>query len=184
MRNDVRSRMSLAAAALLVSAAALTACSATDSAPGASPVAPETTPPVDTMTTTPTESAGPPAYELPNTVAAQPGDCPLDPAAPGVVTFVVTADDDITPIELTYTAFRPGSDPEVRTATTTGPSVMLLQTSCGEYGPWTFSATSATGGSLSCALFYGGMQLKSASDYAEGDVAGGTAVDCSATPGM
>ena len=97
---------------------------------------------------------------------------------------MVTADDDITPIELTYTAFRPGADPEVRTATTTGPSVMLLQTSCGEYGPWTFSATSATGGFLSCAVFYGGMHLKSASDYAEGDVARGTAVDCSSTPGM
>ena len=123
----------------------------------------------------------------PNVVPAVPGDCPVDVAAPGVVTFVVTADDDSTPIELTYSAFRPDADPEIRTATSVGPSVILLQTNCGNTiasSPWTFSAVSATGGSLSCATFYGGKLLTSASDYAEGDVARGTTVDRSAHPGM
>ena len=108
-------------------------------------------------------------------------------AAPGVVTFVVTADDNSTPIELTYSVFRPGADPEIRTVTSVGPSVIALQTNCGNpaaSAPWTFSATSATGGSLSCAVFYGGKLIKSAGDYAEGDVARGTSVDCSSHPGM
>lgn len=184
MRNDVRARAILAAGAILTTLAALTACAPTDVGPSATSAAPATTPPTDTVTTTSTASAAPGAFELPNTVAAQAGDCPLDPSAFGMVTFVVTADDDVTPIELTYTAFRPGLDPEVRTATTSGPAVMVLETDCGEYAPWTFSATSATSGSLSCALFFGGMHLKSVSDYAEGDAVRGTSVDCSATPGM
>ena len=101
--------------------------------------------------------------------------------------FVVTADDDSTPIEITYSAFRPGEDPEVRTTTAVGPAVSLLQSNCGNQAasaPWTFTAASATGGSLACAVFYGGKLVKSTSDYAEGDVARGTAVDCTSHPGM
>ena len=96
-------------------------------------------------------------------------------------------DDDTTPIELTYSVFRPGADPEIRTATAVGPVVTILQTNCGNQAasaPWTFTATSATGGSLACAVFYGGKLVKSTSDYAEGDVARGTAVDCTSHPGM
>ena len=131
----------------------------------------------------PTETADALAGSAPTVVAAQPGDKAVDRSAHGVVTFVVTADDDTTPIDLTYSVFRPGVLPEVRTATVVGPSVVLLQTDCGEYGPWTFTATSATTGSLSCAVFFGGMHLADDMYYAEGATDAGT-VDCSATPGM
>lgn len=121
------------------------------------------------------------------TVPSQPGDCAYDPSAFGAVVFTVTADDATTPIELTYTVFRQGAGPDVRTVTMTGPVVVSVQTDCGSQAvssPWTFTARSATGNSLGCASFFGGKQLASDSDYAEGDVARGVSVDCSGHPGM
>lgn len=103
------------------------------------------------------------------------------------MSFIVSADDGTTPVELTYSAFRPNSEPEIRTTTAVGPSIVVLQTNCGNTtasSPWTFTATSATGGSLGCAAFYGGKLLTSDSDYAEGDTDRGTSVVCSAHPGM
>lgn len=183
MRNDLRPRLLAAAGAVLFTLAALAGCTTTGGGgtPSESPVT------SSDPTTAPSESPAPPTNASPNVVPAQPGDCPVDPSAPGVVTFVVTADDNSTPIEVTYSAFRPNADPDIRTVTSVGPSVVILLTNCGNAtasSPWTFSATSATGGSLGCATFYGGKLLKSAGDYAEGDVARGTAVDCTAHPGM
>jgi hypothetical protein len=186
MRNDVRPRVLSGAAAILVILGALTACSGAGTGDASPSIAPETSPPPSSASAQPSEPAMP-AGDLPNPLPAEPGDCPLDRAAPGVVTFVVTADDDSTPIDLTYSVFRPGADPEIRTATSVGPAVALLQTNCGNQAasaPWTFTATSATGGSLACAVFYGGKLVKSTSDYAEGDVARGTSVDCTSHPGM
>ncbi|WP_173921529.1 hypothetical protein [Agromyces sp. Marseille-P2726] len=186
MRNDVRRRILPGAAAILMTLAALTACSVVGAGDASSSVAPETSPPPATASASPSEPAESDGA-LPNALPAEPGDCPLDRSAPGVVTFVVTADDDSTPIDLTYSVFRPDADPEIRSTTSVGPAVALLQTNCGNQAasaPWTFVATSATGGSLACAVFYGGKLVKSASDYAEGDVARGTAVDCTSHPGM
>ena len=188
MRNDVRRRILPGVAAMLMTIAALTACSTASTSDDTPTVAPETTTPSPTATETapPSEPAAT-DDALPNPLPAQPGDCTLDRSALGVVTFVVTADDDSTPIEITYSVFRPGADPEVRTATAVGPAVSILQTDCGNQAasaPWTFTATSATGGSLACAVFYGGKLVKSTSDYAEGDVARGATVDCTSHPGM
>ena len=185
MRNDLRPRLLAGAGAVLLTLAALTGCTPTGG--GGTPSEIPVTTPDPTTEPSPSASPEPPADALPNVVPAQPGDCPVDPSAHGVVTFVVTADDNSTPIDVTYSAFRPGADPEIRTVTTVGPSVVVLLSNCGNQAasaPWTFSATSATGGSLSCAAFYGGKLLKSAGDYAEGDVARGTSVDCTAHPGM
>jgi hypothetical protein len=188
MRTDVRSRI-LSGAAILMTVAALTACSAAGTGDESPSIAPETSPP-STASAPPSEPPSEPAEPagaLPDPLPAEPGDCPLDRSALGVVTFVVTADDDSTPIDLTYSVFRPDADPEIRTTTSVGPAVALLQTNCGNQAasePWTFTATSATGGSLACAVFYGGKLVKSSSDYAEGDVERGTAVDCTSHPGM
>jgi hypothetical protein len=185
MRNDVRPRILSGAAAILMTLTALTACSVAGTGDASPSIAPETTPP-PSASAPPSEPAVP-TGALPKPLPAEPGDCPLDPSALGVVTFIVTADDDSTPIDLTYSVFRPDADPEIRTTTSVGPAVALLQTNCGNQAasePWTFMATSATGGSLACAVFYGGKLVKSTSDYAEGDVARGTAVDCTSHPGM
>jgi hypothetical protein len=185
MRNDVRPRLLAGAGAILLTLAAFTGCTfAGGTTPSASD-APVTSPPPapPAATPAPTDGADPLAGAAPTAVAAQPGDCAVDRSAHGVVTFVVTADDDTTPIELSYSAFRPGVLPEVRTATVVGPSVVMLQTDCGEYGAWTFSATSPTTSSLSCGLFFGGMHLAHDTYFAEGATDGGT-VDCSVTPGM
>ncbi len=185
MRNDVRPRILSGAAAILMTLTALTACSVAGTGDASPSIAPETTPP-PSASAPPSEPAVP-TGALPKPLPAEPGDCPLDPSALGVVTFIVTADDDSTPIDLTYSVFRPDADPEIRTTTSVGPAVALLQTNCGNQAasePWTFMATSATGGSLACAVVYGGNLVKSTSDYAEGVVARGTAVDCTSHPGM
>ena len=185
MRNDVRPQLLAGAGAILLTFAALTGCTPAGGTPPDASEAPVTSSPPAPQSTapTPTETADPLAGAAPTAVAAQPGDCAVDRSALGVVTFVVTADDDTTPIELSYSAFRPGVLPEVRTATVVGPSVVMLQTDCGEYGAWTFSATSPTTNSLSCGLFFGGLHLAHDTYYAEGTTDGGT-VDCSVTPGM
>jgi hypothetical protein len=136
-----------------------------------------------------TEAAAESATEsaaAPNVVPSSPGDCAFDAGSPGAVTVILTSDDATTPIELTYSAFREGAEPEVRTVTVEGPVVVGMQSDCGSQGSgsWTFTAKSATGDSLGCASFYGGKLLASDSDYAEGDTARGAAVDCSGHPGM
>jgi hypothetical protein len=185
MRNDVRPQLLAGAGAILLTLAALTGCTPAGGTGRAASEAPVTSSPPAPHSTapTPTETADPLAGAAPNLVPTRPGDCAVDRGAHGVVTFVVTADDDTTPIDVTYSAFRPGVLPEVRTATVVGPSVVMLQTDCGEYGAWTFTAASATTGSLSCGLFFGGMHLAHERYYAEGATDGGT-VDCSVTPGM
>jgi hypothetical protein len=177
--------------AAAVAAAMLLAGCANSVPPAASPLAPATNP-VASATPSPTPesdaSESPVAgSDAPSVVPAEPGDCELEPDSPGAVLFVVTADDAVTPIELTYSAFRPDGTPEIRTATATGPVVTVLQTNCGDpvaSAPWTFTAAAQTGDGLACASFYGGKHLVSDSDFAEGDAAAGVSVDCSGHPGM
>ncbi|WP_394551628.1 hypothetical protein ACDF64_12225 [Agromyces sp. MMS24-JH15] len=184
------STLALAAGAV-IAAAALAGC-ASGAAPSPSPsvtsspsptaAAPETEAPDDGAPSTPGPGLAPAA----NAVPLEPGDCPFDPAAFGAIVFVVSADDDTTPIELTFTSFQPDAL-SIRTVEAVGPVVTVLQQDCGALPasePWTFRATSATGNSLGCTVFFGGKHLKSASDYAEGDVARGVSVDCSGHPGM
>ncbi|WP_395243472.1 hypothetical protein ACGGZK_15255 [Agromyces sp. MMS24-K17] len=155
---------------------------ASTASPSASAVAPETEAPMTDVPVTPGIGLTPTA----NAVPLEPGDCPFDPAEFGAIVFVVTASDDTTPIELTFTSFQDGATSE-RTVEAVGPVVTVLQQDCGNAtatGPWTFRATSPTGNDLACSSFYGGKHLASAMDYAEGDVARGASVDCSGHPGM
>ena len=178
-------------AAAIVGALALAGCA------GSGGGQPASESPTGSATSAATATADAPASEPPAagdgsavalvTVPSQPGDCVYDPTVFGAVVFTVTADDATTPIELTYTVFREGAGPDVRTVTMTGPVVVSVQTDCGSQAvssPWTFTARSATGNSLGCASFFGGKHLASDSDYAEGDVARGVSVDCSGHPGM
>lgn len=115
---------------------------------------------------------------------AQVGDCPVDPAEPGVITFVVTSDDDTTPVEVTYPVFRVDGSELARRMTQPGPVITVVLADCAGAGggPWRFLAT-AEQGSLACALFYGGKLV--ASDSAMADVAGeGVRADCTGHPGM
>lgn len=124
---------------------------------------------------------------------AQRGDCPVDPAAAGVIAFVVTSDDDVTPIELTYPVFRTDGTELVRRMTQPGPVITVLQSDCTDGivdGPWGFVAT-ADAGSLACALFYGGKLVASDSAFNEGGASDGTdasdgrvRADCTGHPGM
>lgn len=117
---------------------------------------------------------------------AQRGDCPVDPAEPGLVAFVVTSDDDTTPIELTYPVFRSDGTQQVRRMTQPGPAVTVLQADCTDGvsdGPWKFVAEAATG-SLACALFFGGTLVASDSGSAEGTAGDGVRADCTGHPGM
>lgn len=121
---------------------------------------------------------------------SQRGDCPVDPAQPGVITFVVTSDDDSTPVEVTYPVFRTDNTEQVRRMTQPGPVITVLQADCTDGvvdGPWAFVAT-ADSGSLACALFYGGKLVASDSASGEGDATGGTEsgvrADCTGHPGM
>ncbi|MET0726153.1 MAG: hypothetical protein ABWY36_07360 [Leifsonia sp.] len=164
-------------------ALALAGCSAPDTDAGAGPTASAT--PSEAPAPAPSPSPDPTAA-LPGTLPVVPGDCAYDPAEL-VVLFTVTSDDDTTPIEISYSAFRPGVEPEVRTVTATGPVISILQTDCGVgavSAPWTLTATSATGRSLGCTSFFGGKLVAHATDYAEGDVARGDSVDCTGHPGM
>lgn len=170
----------------VLAAAALTSGCANGTAPPSA--APDTTAPTTTASSTPTApqpAAASPAPGL-TVVPTVDGDCPADPSSPGVVTFVVAADDDTTPIELSYSAFHPGGDPVVRTASAVGPVVMVMQSNCGSTtasDPWTFTATSTTPGSLSCDMYYGGKHVSADAAYAEGSTEPST-VDCSGHPGM
>lgn len=187
MRTPRPVRLGIAATTLLASSLLLSGCIAGPaSTPSDSPT-PATTPaPSAEPTATPTAPGDGAVSTGLTVVPTVDGDCAVDPAAWGVVTFVVTADDDTTPIELTYTAFQPGADPVIRTASAVGPVVTVMQTNCGNQAasePWTFTATSATQGSLACTMYYGGKQVKADGYYAEGATGEGT-VDCSGHPGM
>ncbi|MDR5700103.1 hypothetical protein [Agromyces aerolatus] len=121
---------------------------------------------------------------------AQRGDCPVDPAAPGLVTLVVTSDDDATPIEVTYPVFRADGTQQVRRMTQPGPVITVLQADCTDGvvdGPWRFVAEAETG-ALACALFFGGRLVASDSASAEGVAAegagAGVRTDCTGHPGM
>ncbi|QAY72237.1 hypothetical protein ET445_01670 [Agromyces protaetiae] len=185
--RGTRSLLALAGAALLVTS--LSAC-ITIEAPAGGDAAPETTSapsPSEPPTTTPAPDE--PVVGAPNTIAFEDGDCGYDPdaGALSMVAFVITADDSVTPVELTYSVFVPGSDPVVRKTESVGPVITVIQTECGSgvaSAPWTFTATSPSGGSLGCVSSFGGKILRTASDYAEGDTARGVSVDCSGHPGM
>jgi hypothetical protein len=189
MRIVARSAVALAAAVIL-SSSLLTGCTAdsswfTGQSPTVATVAPTTTPPADlpTPTPTPTPSAEP-TSELPRVVLPAPGDCPLEGR---LVTFIVTADDDTTPIEITYPGFTPAAAaPEARTVTAFGPVVTVLQHHCvsgPESEPWPFTASRASGDYLGCAVFFGGMLIRTGSDYTEGATRE-LRVDCTSHPGM
>ena len=126
MPDDVR-RILTGAAAILLTLTTLTACSVAGTVDDRPSSTPDTSPLPSATTAPPTEPAELDGA-LPVAPPAEPGDCPLDRSALGVVTFIVTADDDSTPIELTYSVFRPDSDPEIRSATSVGPAVTILQT--------------------------------------------------------
>jgi hypothetical protein len=186
MRNDVRPRMLAASAATLMAFTLLSACATAGEDIATGPPVAASPEPIDSAPPpVPTDPVVVPAG-VPSTVPAQPGDCPFDPSNPSAVTFVVTSWDHVTPIRLTYSAFRPGVIPETRTATAVGPSIVVLQTDCGEYpdpsSRWSFSATSDVG--LSCALFLGAQPLGSDSVSGDDAARGGNEVDCSRTPGM
>jgi hypothetical protein len=179
--------MLLASATVVGVATALTACGPTPGDPASTPSETVTAEPTPTETPTADPAPSPSApVALPgaNVIAAQPGDCGFDPSGERAVAFIVTGDDATTPIIVTFSAFRVDGDPELRTVTSVGPTVLVLQSSCGNpVPPWTFTATSATENSLGCASFYGGKLLRSDNDYAEGDIVRGTSVDCSGYPG-
>ncbi|MFF2388127.1 hypothetical protein [Agromyces sp. NPDC058104] len=177
-------RTLLAVSSLLAAAVLLTGCTA------AGPVTAETTPPTVTAspspTPTPTPDAGTGSLAAPGltVVPTVDGDCRADPSEFGVVTLVVTTDDDTTPIEIEYTAFRPGADPVVRTTEAVGPVVVLMQSDCGTQtasAPWTFTASASD--SLSCTMTFGSKRVASDDYYAEGSTDEAT-VDCSGHPGM
>jgi len=183
-----RSRAPLVGAVVVAAAVFLAACS-TDMPPGASPLAPATNPAASASSTSEPDASETPVAPsgAPSVVPAEDGDCAFEPDSPGAVVFVVTADDAVTPIELTFSAFRPDVGPEIRTVTATGPVITVLQTNCGDpvaSAPWTFTAAAGTGDGLACSSFYGGKHLVSDSDFAEGDTARGVSVDCSGHPGM
>ena len=176
--------LALAAAVSLTAAFLLTGCAVGSPLAGPTPTSSASS--EETPTPEPSEPA---SVAIPGltVVPHEAGDCVLDPTEFGVVSFVVTADDSTTPIELTYTVFRPGADSTMRTASVVGPVVTVLQTDCSDgvvSAPWTFIASSPTGNSLSCSMFFGGKHVSSGMDYAEGDVTRGTNVDCSGHPGM
>ena len=184
--DSMRIRAGLAALAIAV-VVPLAGCAttATESEPSAEAPTSEAPESDAAETETPTEEPG--GAAAPTVVPSEPGDCAFDAEAPGAVVLTVTADDATTPIELTYSAFREGAEPEVRTVTVTGPVVVSMQTDCGTptaTPPWTFTATSATENSLGCTSFYGGKVLVTDSDYAEGNAATGASVDCSGHPGI
>lgn len=190
MRIVARTAVALAAAAVL-SSSLLTGCSAdaswfADPFPATASPAPTTTPPAEPPTPTPTPppSAGP-SSELPTVVLPEPGDCELEGRP--VVTYLVTADDDSVPIEITYPAFTPdAAAPQARTITAVGPVVTVLQRHCTsgpESEPWPFTATRASGDHLGCAVFFGGMLIRTGSDYTEG-ADRELHVDCTSHPGM
>jgi hypothetical protein len=115
---------------------------------------------------------------------AQRGDCPVDPAEPGVITFVVTSDDDTTPVEVTFPVFRVDGSELARRMTQPGPVITVVLADCAGAGggPWRFFAT-AEHGSLACALFFGGKLVASDSAIAEGST-DGVRADCTGHPGM
>ncbi|MFE6965398.1 hypothetical protein ACFVAJ_09805 [Agromyces sp. NPDC057679] len=176
-------RTLLAVSSLLAAAALLTGCTS------AGPVTAETTPPAVTASPTPTPTpdssdGGTLAAPGLTVVPTVDGDCPADPSEFGVVTLVVTTNDDTTPIEIEYTAFRPGADPVVRTTQAVGPVVVLMQSDCGTQTasePWTFTASASD--SLSCTMTFGSKRVASDDYYAEGSTDEAT-VDCSGHPGM
>lgn len=117
---------------------------------------------------------------------AQRGDCPVNPADPGTITFVVTSDDDSTPVEVTYPVFRTDGTEQVRRMTQPGPVTVVLQADCTDgvpSGAWSFVATSRSG-SLACALFSGGRLVASDSVFDESPGADGVRADCTGHPGM
>ena len=184
--DSIRIRAGLVALAIVVvvplAGCATTSTESEPSAEAPTSEAPETD---AAETETPTEEPG--GAAAPTVVPSEPGDCAFDPEAPGAVILTVTSDDATTPIEITYSAFREGTEPEVRTVTVNGPVVVAMQTDCGTptaTPPWTFTATSATENSLGCTSFYGGKVLVTDSDYAEGNAATGASVDCSGHPGI
>lgn len=116
---------------------------------------------------------------------AQRGDCPVDPAESRLVTFVVTSDDDTTPIEITFPVFRTDGTQQVRRMTQPGPVVTVLQADCTEGvtdGPWRFVAEAASGW-LACALFFGGKLVASDSASADGAAEDDVRADCTGHPG-
>lgn len=185
--HSTRIRAGLAALAIAL-AVPLAGCAptATESQPSAEAPTSEA-PETDAAETEAATEEAESATSGPTVVPSEPGDCAFDPDAPGAVVLTVTSDDATTPIEVTYSAFREGAEPEVRTVTVTGPVVVAMQTDCGTptaTPPWTFTATSATENSLGCTSFFGGKVLVTDSDYAEGDAATGASVDCSGHPGI
>ncbi len=102
------------------------------------------------------------------------------------MTYIVTVDDDSTPIEITYPSFTPSESGLPRTITAVGPVVTIFGVDCGPgiaTEPWPFTATGDVESRLSCAAFFGGRLINVKSAYSEG-AESGLSVDCTSHPGM
>src|SRR4029453_19626069 len=99
-------------------------------------------------------------------------DCTVDASdAARLVTYVVTVDDDSTPIEITYPRVPPSESGRPRTITAVGPVVTIFGTDCGPgiaTEPWPFTASGDVENRLSCAVFFGGGLLTVKRAYSEG----------------
>jgi len=115
---------------------------------------------------------------------AQRGDCVVDPADPGLVTFVVISDDDTHAVEVTYPVFRTDGTRQVRRMTQPGPVIVVVQSPCTDEasaGAWPFAASGETR-ALSCALFVGGVLIARDSASAEGSAEARVRATCPAGP--
>ncbi|QEO12998.1 hypothetical protein FLP10_00135 [Agromyces intestinalis] len=160
-----------AAALVTASCVLLSACSTGGVLPEAS----------DRPTATPTaEPWDPGAVPDPGgaieVLPAQRGDCPVDPAATDLITFVVASGDDTRPVRVTYPVSRADGTLFVRRMTQPGPVLTAVLAECSDAGPArrSYRAT-AEFGPLSCARFVGGRLVASDEDAGDAD---GARVDC------
>ncbi|MEP6479478.1 MAG: hypothetical protein ABJB03_08810 [Rhodoglobus sp.] len=147
--------------------------------------------PATTAAPTPSESSiatpTPAPTEAPPTATPTAGDCTAADSDSGgtAAVYTVFSDDSTTPITLSYTAFN-RADAPVITETVYGPMVTRVGYPCNDtsnQAPWTFTATSSSGGALACVLAFGGKLVKTDSQYNEGATTPMTA-DCTGHPGM
>ncbi|WP_394551877.1 hypothetical protein ACDF64_13490 [Agromyces sp. MMS24-JH15] len=111
----------------------------------------------------------------------QRGDCPIDPADPGLVEFVVSSGDADTPVRVTYPVFREDGQRMVRRMTSPGPLITVVLALCGDADASAltgFRAATDADLPLSCVLVRGG-QVLGASAAEPGSADGpGSRVEC------
>jgi hypothetical protein len=140
-------------------------------------------------------SPAPPAVTETQTVTVTPspapsevmpaGTCTGDPDSDAAVTYTVWADNTTVPVEIAYTEFNADGTTPVVTEAVTGPIAVRLGHVCNAETSgdvWTFTASTTTGGALSCVLAFGGKTVSSKSAFDERSDAT-VSVDCSGNPG-